>query len=205
MCFKTSGPFIDSEIFLFIFTKSFSCFNTQKRMLFCLFCSAVFCPYETKSEHLYLALKVKVKSLSHVWPFATPWTVAHQVLLSMGFFRQEYCSGLPFPSPGNLPNPGIEPRSPALQADALTSYLAFNSWQIRLSIDPLMKPKCFRFPYLEFIVPCLAWMLCPPPAFVSPFHHSLSPSTRSTTSSVRPFGWHLLALHYSPVNTCILV
>ena len=124
MCFKTSGPFINSEIFLFIFTKSFSCFNTQKRMLFCLFCSAVFCPYETKSEHIYLALKVKVKLLSHVWPFATPWTVAHQVLLSMGFFRQEYCSGLPFPSPGNLPNPGIEPRSPALQADALTSYLA---------------------------------------------------------------------------------
>ena len=66
-------------------------------------------------------MKVKVKSFSHVWHFATPRTVAHQTPPSMGFSRQEYWSGLPFPSPGDLPNPGIEPRSPALQADALTS------------------------------------------------------------------------------------
>ena len=64
--------------------------------------------------------KGKVKSLSRVRLFATPWTVAHHAPLSMGFSRQEYWSGLPFPSPGNLPNPGIEPRSPTLQADALT-------------------------------------------------------------------------------------
>ena len=51
----------------------------------------------------------------------TPWIVAHQAPLSMGFSRQEYWSGLPFPSPGDLPDPGIEPRSPTLQADALTS------------------------------------------------------------------------------------
>ena len=50
-----------------------------------------------------------------------PWTVAHQAPLSMGFSRQEYWSGVPFPSPGDLPDPGIEPRSPALRADALTS------------------------------------------------------------------------------------
>ena len=50
-----------------------------------------------------------------------PWTVAHQAPPSMGFSRQEYWSGLPFPSPGDLPNPGIEARSPTLQADALTS------------------------------------------------------------------------------------
>ena len=62
---------------------------------------------------------VCVKSLSRVLLFATPWTVAHQA--SMGFSRQEYWSGLPFPSPGDLPDPGIEPRSPALQVDALTS------------------------------------------------------------------------------------
>ena len=62
-----------------------------------------------------------VKSLSHVQLFVTPWTVAHLALLSMGFSRQEYWSGLPFPSPGNLPDPGIEPRSPTLRADALTS------------------------------------------------------------------------------------
>ena len=70
---------------------------------------------------LNLLVKVKVKSLSHVWLFATPWTVACQAPLSMGFSRQEYWSRLPFPSPGNLSNPGIEPRSSALQADTLTS------------------------------------------------------------------------------------
>ena len=55
-----------------------------------------------------------VKSLSHVWLFVTPWMVAYQAPLSIGFSRQEYWSGLPFPSPGDLPNPGIEPRSPTL-------------------------------------------------------------------------------------------
>ena len=64
---------------------------------------------------------VKVKSPSHVRLFATPWTVACQAPLSMGFSRQEYWSGLPFPSPGDLPDPGIKPGSPALRADALPS------------------------------------------------------------------------------------
>ena len=58
---------------------------------------------------------------SRVRLFAIPWTVAYQAPLSMGFSRQEYWSGLPFPSPGDLPDPGIEPGSPALQADALSS------------------------------------------------------------------------------------
>ena len=62
-----------------------------------------------------------VKSLSRVRLFAIPWTVAYQAPPSTGFSRQEYWSGLPFPSPGDLPDPGIEPRSPALQADTLTS------------------------------------------------------------------------------------
>ena len=62
-----------------------------------------------------------VKSLSHVPLFATPWTVAHQAPPSTGFSRQEYWSGLPFPSPEDLSEPGIEPRSPTLQADTLTS------------------------------------------------------------------------------------
>ena len=55
-------------------------------------------------------------------PSATPWTVASQAPLSMGFSKQEYWSGLPFPFPGNLPSTGIEPlspMSPALQADSL--------------------------------------------------------------------------------------
>ena len=54
---------------------------------------------------------------------ATPWNIACQAPLPMGFSRQEYWSGLPFPSPGNLPNPGTEPRSPALQADSLLTEL----------------------------------------------------------------------------------
>ena len=63
----------------------------------------------------------EVKSLSHVRLFATPWTIVYQNPPSMGFSRQECWSGLPFPSPGDLPDPGIEPGSPALQADAFPS------------------------------------------------------------------------------------
>ena len=62
-----------------------------------------------------------MKSLSRVQLFATLWSIAHQAPLSIGFSRQEYWSGLPFPFPGDLPNPRIKPRSPALHADALTS------------------------------------------------------------------------------------
>ena len=62
-----------------------------------------------------------MRSLSHVQLFATPWTVAHQALLSMGFSRQEHWSGLPLPSPGHPPNPGMEPGSPTLKADTLPS------------------------------------------------------------------------------------
>ena len=57
-----------------------------------------------------------MKLLRYVQLFATPWTVAYQAPPSMKFSRQEYWSGLPFPSPGHLPHPRIEPRSPALQA-----------------------------------------------------------------------------------------
>ena len=61
-----------------------------------------------------------MKSLSHFRLFAAPWIVAYQAPPSMGFSRQECWSGLPFPSPGDLPDPGIEPGSPTLQADALS-------------------------------------------------------------------------------------
>ena len=64
---------------------------------------------------------MKVKSFSRVGLFATLWTVVRQVPPSMGFPRQDYGSGLPFSSPGHLPNPGIEPGSLALQADSLPS------------------------------------------------------------------------------------
>ena len=64
-----------------------------------------------------------MKSLSRVRLFATPWTVAPQAPPYMGLSRQEYWSGLPFPSLGDIPDAGIEPSSPALQADALPSEL----------------------------------------------------------------------------------
>ena len=72
-------------------------------------------------SHPYM--KVKVELLSRVQLLATPWSVARQAPLSMGSSGQEHWSGLPFPSPGDLPNPGIEPWSPALQADSLPSEL----------------------------------------------------------------------------------
>ena len=69
--------------------------------------------------------KWKCQSLSRVRLFVTPWTVAHQAPLSVEFSRQEYWSGLPGPPPGDRPDPGIKPRSPALQ-----SY-SFTLWAIR--------------------------------------------------------------------------
>ena len=71
---------------------------------------------------MFLVLRhliIIMKSLSCVRLFVTPWTVAHEAPPSMEFSRQEYWSGLPFPSPGDLANPGIEPGSPTLQADVL--------------------------------------------------------------------------------------
>ena len=67
-------------------------------------------------------------TLSHVRPFVIPQTVARQPSLSMGFSQKEYWSGLPFPSPGHLPDPGLEPSSPTFQADSLLS-------------EPLKKPN----------------------------------------------------------------
>ena len=70
----------------------------------------------------FIFSKIHAWVLSHVWLFVAPWTINCQAPLSMGFPRQEYWHGLPFPSPGDLPDPGIEPRSPAspaLAADSL--------------------------------------------------------------------------------------
>ena len=88
----------------------------------------------------------------------TPWTVACQALLSMGFPRLEYWSGLPFPSPGDLPNPGTEPRSPVLQVDSLPTeqrgYLlilrldAFSKSRLsiwKLSVHVMLKPSLEDF------------------------------------------------------------
>ena len=81
------------------------------------------CTKKANSNEMEARMKVKVKLLSCVRLFAAPWTVAHQAPPSMEFSRQEYWSGLPFPSPGDLPDPRIEPGSPALQAGSLPSEL----------------------------------------------------------------------------------
>ena len=76
---------------------------------------------------------------------AAPWTVAYQAPPSMGFSRQEYWSGLPFPSPGDLPDPGIEPRSPALEADALTSEPPGKPiTQIKIQFNSVQLLSCVR-------------------------------------------------------------
>ena len=64
-------------------------------------------------NHMIISKLLLLSRFSLVWLFATPWTAAYQAPLSMDFSRQEYQSGLPFPSPGDLPNPGVEPASPA--------------------------------------------------------------------------------------------
>ena len=103
-----------------------------------------------KSLHFIYQL-YEVKSLSRARFFATPWTVAYQASPSTGFSRQEYWTALPFPSPGDLPDPGIEPGSPALQADALTS-------------EPPGKHRlytCKSNPFESFLLQfCSAYMKC---------------------------------------------
>ena len=81
------------------------------------------------SFNLY-TICVHAQSLSHFWLFVTPWTIALQTLLSMGFSRQEYWNGLPFPSPSDLPNLGIEPKSSAFPALAGRFF----------TTEPLRKP-----------------------------------------------------------------
>ena len=96
----------------------------------------------SKSKHISSFRTFGVfKSFSRVRLFAIPWTVAHQAPPSMGFSRQEYWSGLPFPSPEDLPDLGIESRSPTLQADALTSEppgTLFSRLQNKLPPSPFL-------------------------------------------------------------------
>ena len=75
--------------------------------------------FTTKPPGKLLRFMYVCQLLSCVLLCKTPWTVAHQASLSMGFSTQEYWSGLPCPPPGDLPNPGIEPVSPALKADSI--------------------------------------------------------------------------------------
>ena len=93
--------------------------------------------------------KVRVKSFSCVLLFATPWTVAYQVPLSVGFSRQKYWSRLPFPSPGDLRDPGIEPGSPAFHTDSLLSATR-------------EAPDCSYLALFQasFMVAILLWEIC---------------------------------------------
>ena len=86
-----------------------------------------------------------MRVLSCVLLFVTPWTVARQAPLLMGFSRQEYWSGLPFPSPGDLPNPGIKPVSPALAGKFFTTeppekpkevYVSFINQHVNIDLQP---------------------------------------------------------------------
>ena len=105
-----------------------------------------------------------VKSLSRVRLFASPWTVAHQAPPSMRFSRQEYWSELPFPFPGDLPDPGIKPRSPALQAGALTSEPPGKQTLLQMeSFQDYMPFLTFSVPtHIMLVVPLIimaAWLL----------------------------------------------
>ena len=108
--------------------------------------------------------------------FVTPWTVAHQALLSMEFSRQEYFSGLPFPSPGDLPHPGIEPGSPALQSDSLPS-------------EPPGKPHYSVLKILSLLMGFSRQKYWSGLPFPSPVDHSLSElSTMTLLYWVAPHG-----------------
>ena len=74
-----------------------------------------------KGQFSFQSQRKKVKSLSHIQLFATPWTITYQSSPSMGFSRQEYWNGLPFPSPEDPPDPGIKPVSPALTGRFFTT------------------------------------------------------------------------------------
>ena len=111
----------------------------------------VTCSLLLRSNRLSLIIvKVKVKLLSRVRLFATPRTVAYQAPLSMGFSRQQYQSGLLFPSPGDLPDPGIEPRSPSLQTGALPSEPPGKS--LLIIMTNILYCDLHFAPYFDYIV-----------------------------------------------------
>ena len=96
--------------------------KSSKIITFCIWYDLICRKLEWVHKNLLLVV-VDGLVLKSCLTLAAPWTVAHQAPLSMGFSRQEYWSGLLFPSPGDLPNTGLEPGSPALQADSLPTEL----------------------------------------------------------------------------------
>ena len=98
-----------------------------------------------------MVLLVKVKSLSCVRLFMTLWTVAHQAPPSMEFSRQEYWSRLPFPALGDLPDPGIEPLSPALAGDFFTTSIIQRVVGSSLNINSDLKKSYLRVFILKIV------------------------------------------------------
>ena len=137
----------------------------------------------SQTRQLYVCV-CAVHSRSVLFNSATPWTVAHQAPLSMGFSRQEDWSGQPFPPPGDLPNPGFEPRSPTLRADSLCSqppgkpmfislpsfldFLPFGSPQSRVPCAEQQVPISYLF-YTQY--PQSKRSLLFNPIYSSPFLH----------------------------------
>ena len=113
----------------------FSGFKERSSLMLCMI-------YNNLIKYIF----VKWKSLSHVQLFVIPWTVARQAPLSMEFSRQEYWSGLPFPSPGDLSGPGIKNGSAALQADSLPSGPPGKPIPLQAKVKqlPLSLPDTFR-------------------------------------------------------------
>ena len=126
---------------------------------------------------IHPSMKVKVKSVSCVQLLATLQTVAHQAPPSMGFSRQEYWSGLPFPSPGDPPNPGIEPSSPALQADSLLSEPPGNP-SICIKNHEFLWYLQFQSNYTGFVLASFLYI------FITPFSNNEKIDTYTVCCSV---------------------
>ena len=89
---------------------------------------------ESKNHHVNVCVCTRGSALSHVWVFVTPWTIAHQAHVCMEFFRQEYWSGLPFPTPRVLPKPGIKPAPLASPALAGRFFTISATWTLPLLV-----------------------------------------------------------------------
>ena len=97
--------------------------------------------------------------LSFIQLFATPWTVAHQAPLSLGFSRQEYWNGLPFPPPGNLPNPGIESTSLTYPALAGTFFFYHcTTWETHYLYNSLILFSFVKYSMMSFLKHLLTWL-----------------------------------------------
>ena len=113
--------------------------------------------------HSRMPLCVYLCELSRVWPFATPWTVAHQAPLSMGFSRQEYWSGLPFSPPGHLPHPAMELEylaSPALAGRFFTTSATWEALMVVAFLPRQLKSPsvlAWRIPGTGSLVGCRLW------------------------------------------------